>query len=60
MNAGQTPIYVDIDDMPEVIRLVEELRAAGQNGLLQADGKDLAILRPLGRRRRLRQGIEEP
>ena len=55
MNARQKPIYVDINDTPDVIKLVEELRAAGQNGLLHLDGKDLAILRPFTRPRRRRR-----
>ena len=52
---NEEPRYMDIDDMPEVIRLAEEVRTTRVWLLLQADGRNLAIMRPLPRRRTSRR-----
>jgi hypothetical protein len=38
---------IDITDVPEVVRLVEEVRRDGSARVLQRDGEDVAILTPI-------------
>src|SRR5690348_2323050 len=55
---------IDISNAPEILRLAEEVRRAGEPRVLQKDGEDLAMVVPLPRpkKRRLRKptpdGIE--
>ena len=38
---------VDVSDVPELLRIAEEVRASGQPQVLQRNGEDLAVLSPL-------------
>lgn len=38
---------IDISDVPEILRLAEEVRRAGEPRILQRDGEDLAMVVPL-------------
>jgi hypothetical protein len=44
---AEQPKSIDITDIPEVLRLAEEVRRAGEPRLLQRDGEDLAMVVPL-------------
>ena len=39
---------VDISDLPELLRLAEEVRGTNEPRLLQKDGDDIAVLVPVG------------
>lgn len=45
---------IDISDSPEVLRLAEEVRRAGEPYVLRRDGEDLAVVVPLPRPRKPR------
>lgn len=38
---------IDISDVPEILRLAEEVRRAGEPRILRKDGEDLAVVVPL-------------
>ncbi len=43
---------IDISDVPEILRLAEEVRRAGEPRILRKDGQDLAVLAPLPQSKR--------
>lgn len=43
---------IDISDVPEILRLAEEVRRADEPRVLQKDGEDLAVVIPLSRARK--------
>jgi hypothetical protein len=53
---AEHPKAVDISAVPEILRLVEEVRRAGEPRILQRDGEDLAIVMPLPRSRKRPRG----
>lgn len=46
---AEQPKPIDISDVPDVLRMVEEVRRAGEPRVLQRDGEDLAVVVPLRR-----------
>ena len=44
--AGE-PEPINIDDSPELLRLVEEMETAGHPCVLRRDGKDVAVVTPV-------------
>ena len=44
---AEQPKSIDISDVPEILRIAEEVRRAGEPRVLQRDGEDLAIVVPL-------------
>jgi hypothetical protein len=50
--------HLDISDSPDLLRIVEEVRASNEPRVLQRDHVDVAILRPLKRpaRKRIPKG----
>lgn len=48
MAAERKPI--EIDDNPELLRLVEQMEASGEPCVLRRDGKDVAFVTPLASR----------
>ncbi len=46
---------MDISDAPELLRLVEEVRRAGEPRVLQRDGQDVAVVAPLPEPKRNRE-----
>lgn len=51
---------IDISDVPEILRLAEEVRRAGEPRVLQKDGEDLAMVVPLRRPRKRRMKKPTP
>ena len=46
---------IDISNVPELLRIVEEVRSSEEPRVLRRDGEDLAVLTPMkGRRRPVR------
>lgn len=43
------PKSIDISDVPDVLRLAEEVRRIGEPRILRGDGEDLAMVVPLPR-----------
>jgi hypothetical protein len=43
---------IEISDIPELVRLVEEVRASGKSRVLRRDKENLAILRPVRSRKK--------
>jgi hypothetical protein len=41
---------IDVSNVPELLKLAEEVRTSGEPRLLRRDGEDLAILRPARKR----------
>lgn len=46
------PRPIDISEMPELLRLAEEVQSTGEPRLLRRGGEDMAILMPARRSRR--------
>lgn len=44
---AEHPRPLDISDIPDVLRLAEEVRRAGEPRVLRRDGEDLALVIPL-------------
>src|SRR5947199_7305191 len=44
---------IDISNIPEILRLAEEVRRAGEPRVLQRNGEDLAVILPLPRPQRV-------
>jgi hypothetical protein len=51
---AEHPKSIDVSDVPEILRLAEEVRRAGEPRVLQKDGEDLAMVVPLPRARKSR------
>jgi hypothetical protein len=47
---------IDISDVPEILRLAEEVRRVGEPRVLRKDGEDLAIVMPLPQPKTRRRG----
>lgn len=47
--------FIDITDVPDALRIAEEVRRDGEPRILRRDGEDLAILTPLPRPKRRRR-----
>lgn len=50
---------IDIDSVPELVRLAEEVRATGEPRLLRRDGQDLAMIAPIERKGKQRSRREK-
>ncbi len=48
--------HIDISDVPEILRLAEEVRLAGEPRVLRRDGEDLAVVVPLPKPKKHRRG----
>ena len=46
------PKAIDVTNMPETLRIAEEVRATNEPQLLRRDSEDLAIVMPVNRRQR--------
>lgn len=57
---AEQPKPIDISDVPDVLRMVEEVRRAGEPRVLQRDGEDLAVVVPLPRERKSRGSKPTP
>lgn len=44
---AEHPESIDFGDVPEILRLAEEVRRAGEPRVLRRDGEDLAVVVPL-------------
>ena len=44
---AEQPKSIDISDVPEILRIAEEVRRAGEPRLLRRHGEDLAMVVPL-------------
>ncbi|HEX6506494.1 MAG TPA: hypothetical protein VF221_02575 [Chloroflexota bacterium] len=51
---AEQPKSIDISDVPEILRIAEEVRLAGEPRVLQRNGEDLAMVVPLSSGKRLR------
>ncbi len=51
---AEQPKSIDISDVPDILRLAEEVRRAGEPRVLRRDGEDLAMVVPMPRPRRTR------
>lgn len=49
---AEQPKSIDISDVPEILRLAEEVRRAGEPRVLRRDGEDLAMVVPMPRPRK--------
>jgi hypothetical protein len=58
MTAHAEPIPVDIDTMPDLVRLADEVRATDTPRLLRREGKGVALLVPAPKRRRPRKRVD--
>ena len=47
---------IDIGDVPEILRLAEEVRRVGEPRILRRDGEELAVVIPLQQSNRRRRG----
>jgi hypothetical protein len=47
MMMATTLDAIDISESPELVRLVDELRAPGASRVLQRNGEDVAVLTPI-------------
>jgi hypothetical protein len=56
--AGQ-PKFIDVTDVPDMLRLAEEVQRAGEPRVLRRDGEDLAVVVPLPRPKTRRRGREK-
>lgn len=45
---ARTTTVIDITNIPELRRIVEEARATGAAGVLRIDDEDVAVLTPIG------------
>lgn len=48
--ARQKARHIDISNMPELLRLAKEIKAANEDIVLELDGEELATLSPIRRR----------
>jgi len=55
MTLGSEMTPIDIANMPELIRLVEEVRATGESRVLCRDAEEVAMLVPLRKSRTKRE-----
>ncbi len=46
---AEQPKSIDISDVPDILRLAEEVRRAGEPRVLRRDGEDLAMVVPMPR-----------
>jgi hypothetical protein len=60
MTTRAEPIPVDIDTMPDLVRLADEVRATDTPRLLRREGKDVALLVPAPKRRRRNRSEWKP
>ena len=44
---AEQPPSIDVSDVPDVLRLAEEVRRSGEPRVLRGDGEDLAMVVPL-------------
>jgi len=44
---AEQPKSIDISDVPDILRLVEEVRRVGEPRVLRRNGDDLAVVMPL-------------
>ncbi len=51
---AEQPKSIDISDVPDILRLAEEVRRAGEPRVLRRDGEDLAMVVPMPRPRKTR------
>jgi len=51
---AKQPKSIDISDVPDILRLAEEVRRAGEPRVLRRDGEDLAMVVPMPRPRKTR------
>jgi len=51
---AEQPKAIDISDVPDILRLAEEVRRAGEPRVLRRDGEDLAMVVPLPRAKKSR------
>jgi antitoxin (DNA-binding transcriptional repressor) of toxin-antitoxin stability system len=56
---AEHPKSIDISDAPEILRLTEEVRRAGEPRVLRRDGEDVALLVPLPPPTARRRGREK-
>lgn len=60
MTTHAEPIPVDIDAMPDLVRLADEVRTTDTPRLLRREGKDVALLVPAPKRRRRKRSERKP
>ncbi len=51
---AEQPKSIDISDVPDILRLAEEVRRVGEPRVLRRDGEDLAMVVPLPRAKKSR------
>jgi len=51
---AEQPKSTDISDVPDILRLAEEVRRAGEPRVLRGDGEDLDMVVPMPRPRKTR------
>jgi len=51
---AEQPKSIDISDVPDILRLAEEVRRAGEPRVLRRDGEDLAMVVPMPHPRKTR------
>jgi len=55
---AEHPKTIDITDVPDILRLAEEVSRSNQPRILQRAGEDLAVVLPVGSRPKRRRGAK--